>query len=216
MASAASTSIRRVKPAELARELGVSRQAIQDLIGRGILSKDGDGLIDAEMAKIALANRVRPSGKTAAAVMSPPPPPAGLPAPVPPPAEHQVDPAAATSYHVARTLRESEEARMAKIKRLQLEGSLTEVEPAVQATFTAFRQLRDACMPVGRRIAAKAATMTDAREIQLMVDEALREAFRTFADRTLKSLSGQLAGAPVPIPADLADNTGPSPEKAAP
>ena len=51
MASAASTSIRRVKPAELARELGVSRQAVHDLIARNILSKDADGKIDAEMAK---------------------------------------------------------------------------------------------------------------------------------------------------------------------
>lgn len=216
MASAASTSIRRVKPAELARELGVSRQAIQDLIGRGILSKDGDGLIDAEMAKIALANRVRPSGKTAAAILAPAPPPVGLPAPVPPPAEHQVDAANATSFHVARTLRESEEARMAKIKRLQLEASLIEKDAAVQAVFTAFRTLRDSAMPLGRRVAAKVATMTDAREIQLLIDEQVREVLRTFSERTLATLAGQLAGTPTPTPADLATNTGPSPEKATP
>ena len=73
MASAAST-VRRVKPAELARELGVSRQAIADLIRRGVLSQDADGLLDHELARVALANRVRPSSKTAKALTSAPPP----------------------------------------------------------------------------------------------------------------------------------------------
>jgi predicted DNA-binding transcriptional regulator AlpA len=67
MESAPSTA-HRVKPAELARMLGVSRQAIHDLIKRKVISRDGDGLIAAEMARIAIANRVRPSGKTAAAI----------------------------------------------------------------------------------------------------------------------------------------------------
>jgi len=187
MASAASTSIRRVKPAELARELGVSRQAVHDLIARNILSKDADGKIDAEMAKIALANRVRPSGKTAQALASPPPP-AGMPAPAPPPPDSEPDAASATSFHVARTLREGEEARMAKIKRMQLERTLTEAAPAASATFTAFRGLRDACMPIGRRVAARVATMTDPREIQLLIDEEMRIAFRGFHDRTLANL----------------------------
>jgi biotin operon repressor len=213
MASAASTSIRRVKPAELARELGVSRQAVHDLIERGILQKGEDGTIDVDMAKVAIANRVRPGGKTAAAVLGPAPPPVGLPAPVPPPAEHQVDPAAATSFHVARTLRESEEARMAKIKRLQLEGSLIEREPAVTAVFTAFRTLRDSAMPLGRRVAPRVAAMTDTREIQLLIDEEVRNVLRTFADRTLASLTTTLTGE---ASAMLADLTGDAPEKAAP
>lgn len=213
MASAASTSIRRAKPAELARELGVSRQAVHDLIDRGILQKGEDGTIDVEMAKIAIANRVRPSGKTAAAVLGPAPAPASLPAPVPAPAEHQIDPAAATSFHVARTLRETEEARMAKLKRQQLEGSLIERDPAVTAVFTAFRTLRDSAMPLGRRVAARVATMTDSREIQLLIDEEVRTVLRTFADRTLASLATTLTGAPVQVPEDL--TAGPA-EKAAP
>jgi hypothetical protein len=210
MASAASTSIRRAKPAELARELGVSRQAVHDLIERGILQKGEDGTIDVEMAKVAIANRVRPSGKTAAAVLGPAPPPMGMPAPVPPPAEHQVDPAAATSFHVARTLRESEEARMAKLKRQQLEGSLIELEPAKTAVFTAFRTLRDSAMPLGRRVAPRLASMTDSRAIQLLIDEEMRSVLKTFAERTLASLANTLTGQPTPLPPDL---TGDMPEK---
>ena len=200
MASSPSTSIRRVRQAELARELGVSRQAIADLVKRGIISTDADGMIDAELAKIALQQRVRPSGKTAQAMTPAPPPP--LPAPVPPPAEKDVDPASATSFHVARTLREAEEARMARMKRQQMEGSLIEREPAVTAVFTAYRQLRDTAMPVGRRVATRVATMTDAREIQLLIEAELRSVFATFAERTLANLTTAMTGAAVPIPAD--------------
>lgn len=202
-------SIRRIKPAELARELGVSRQAIQDLIGRNIISKDAEGLIDADMAKVAIANRVRPSGKAAAAVLAPAPPPAGIQPPVAPPAEQHIDPAAATSFHVARTLREAEEATMARMKRMQMEAKLIESEPAVQATYTAFRTLRDTAMPMGRRVAAKVAAMTDPREIQLLIEAELREVFQRFAEHTLQTLAGKLAT----NPAAMADTAPQAAEK---
>lgn len=202
MASSQST-VHRVKPAELARTLGVSRQAIHDLIERGVISKDAEGLIDAEMARIAIANRVRPSGKTAAALTAPPPP-AGIAAPVPPPADQHADAAGATSFHVARTLRESEEARMAKMRRLQLEGTLIEKDPAVTAVFTHFRQLRDSLFPIGRRLAARVTAMTP-REAQLAYEEELREALRLWSERNLAMLTGTLnqpTGQAVPLPAD--------------
>lgn len=201
MASSPSTSIRRVRQAELARELGVSRQAIGDLVKRGIISADADGLIDVELAKVAIAQRVRPSGKTSEAI-APAPPPLGLPAPVAPPAEKEVDPAHATSFHVARTLREAEEAKMARMKRQQMEGSLIEKDPAITAVFTAFRLLRDTAMPLGRRVAAKVATMSDPREIQLLIDAEVRQVFATFSERTLANLTTAMTGAAVPVPAD--------------
>lgn len=214
MASGPSTSIRRVRPAELARELGVSRQAIHDLIERKIIAKDDEGLIDAELAKVALQQRVRPSGKTAAALAAPPAPPPNLPAPVPPPPDGEANPAAATSYHVARTLREAEEAKMARMRRMKEEGSLIERDPAVAAVFTAFRQLRDSMMQVGRTVAAQVATMTDRREIQLLIDEAQRQCLNEFRDKTLAAAAAAVnGGTPAPPPQDLADTT---PEKGTP
>lgn len=53
---------RRITPAELARELNVSRQAIHDLQRRGKLGRDADGLIDLELARVALLNRLHPRG----------------------------------------------------------------------------------------------------------------------------------------------------------
>ncbi|MFM2053605.1 MAG: hypothetical protein RL456_1642 [Pseudomonadota bacterium] len=205
MESAPST-VHRVKPVELARMLGVSRQGIHDLVKRNVISTDADGLIDVEMARIAITSRVHPKGKTAAAITNPPPPP-GIPAPVPQPADPHADAASATSFHVARTLRESEEARMAKMKRMQLEGSLIDKGPAVTATFTAFRQLRDSLVPIGRRLASRVTSMTP-REAQLAYEEELRQALQLWADRTLASLTGTLnqpTGAPVPMPAETTE-----------
>lgn len=202
MASSPSTSIRRLSQAELARELGVSRQAIGKHVAAGTIPMDAAGKIDVDLARRALADRVRPSGKTAAAVqgVAPAAAPASA-APAPAAAAPASDDLAPTSYHVARTLRESEEARMAKLKRLELESKLIEKEPATQAVFTAFRTLRDGAMPLGRRLSAKLATMTDPLEIQLLIDEAMREVLRNFHDRTLASLSTRMGNATPPVQA---------------
>lgn len=167
MASSPSTAIQRLTESGLARQLDVSRQAVHDLVKRGILSKDKDGLIDAEMAKIALANRVRPSSKTAAALAAPPPS-ATAQAPTPSAAATDGTDNAATSYHVAKTLRETAEARMAQIKLAQLKGQLLPLEKAQKAAFEIGRQVRDALNAATRRIApelATAATVTDCEEI---------------------------------------------------
>jgi hypothetical protein len=120
--------------------------------------------------------------------------PAPAPEPVRAPApEFRPAQSGGISYQEARTLRESEEARIAQIKRQQLEGSLTAAKPAAAAAFEAFRSLRDTCMPLGRRVAARVAAMTDAREIQLLIDEEMRTVLRTFSERTLSSLAGKIA-----------------------
>ena len=167
MASSPSTAIQRLTESGLARQLDVSRQAVHDLVKRGILSKDKDGLIDAEMAKIALANRVRPPPKPAAALTAPAPN-ATTQAPAATAAATDGTDTAATSYHVAKTLRETAEARMAQIKLAQLKGQLLPLEKAQKAAFEIGRQVRDALNAATRRIApelATAATVTDCEEI---------------------------------------------------
>ena len=76
MASDPSTNTPKLTESGLARLLGVSRQAVHDLVKRGIISKDAAGLIDVAQAQAALANSVHPSSKTAAALQSTAPPPA--------------------------------------------------------------------------------------------------------------------------------------------
>lgn len=106
----------RVRQAELARRLGVSRQAVGDLVARGILAVGEDGLIDEAEARAAIAANVHPTGKTAAA----------LPKDTPPPPPEQPTPPAETSisYHDAKTLREYTEAQRAALKLRQEMGDL--------------------------------------------------------------------------------------------
>lgn len=105
--------IDRLKPAELARELGVSRQAIHDLQERGILPRSEDGLIALAEAHAAIANNIHPGGKTAARL------PADVPAPQQP--EQKID------FQTARTLREFTEAKRAVIKLRIEQGDLAPI-----------------------------------------------------------------------------------------
>ena len=193
-----------VTQAQLARMLGVKRQAIHDLIKRGILHPNTRGLLNIHQARRAIANNVRPDSATSKALMAPPPPPPAAPATAPAPM--QATPDAAVNFHVYKTMREGEEARIAKIKRQQLEGTLTEADPAAKAVFDAFRGLRDSMMPLGRRVSAQVANMTDPREIQLLIDEGQRECLRTFHDRTLAALAARISPTTV-LPTDTGEES---------
>ena len=175
----------RASQAELARLLGVTRQAIGNHVSSGVLLPDADGRMDIEQARVALANQVRLSGKSNAAnaVQTPAPnpePPAVVPG---------------MSYHIAKTLREATEASIAQVKLRRMQAELIEREPAEQAAFTAFRGLRDTIKHQPRRLAGQLATMTDAREIELFLDRALAEVLTTFATKTLPQFTRRLSQA---------------------
>lgn len=172
--------------AQLARELGVRSQAIYDLIKRGRIERDADGLIDFEKAKATIAARVRAFGKTAAAVVASAPTP-GLAGPST--ASKDI-----LAYQAARAMREQEEALRARTNRLKDERRLIDRDATLGAVFTAFRTLRDQVMPVGRRLAARLATMTDARDIQQAIDAELRLVLQQFAEKTLTTAAGRIAG----------------------
>src|SRR5574337_132456 len=140
---------RRVTQAELARELGVTRQAINDLIRREILVLGEDKLLDADQARTVILERVRPSGKTAEASA-----PTMLPSVDPEPID---EPDAAASYYMAKAQREAAEAGISQLKLRQMSGDLIDREAAVQAAFTAFRTLRDALTHLPRRLAGQLA-----------------------------------------------------------
>jgi len=107
----------RVRQAELARQLAVKRQAINDLVTRGILQVGDDGLIDVIEARAAIAANVHPGGKTAVAVHS-------ESTTSPPPASTEDPKPKIMDYHGARTLREYTEAQRAALKLRQEIGEL--------------------------------------------------------------------------------------------
>lgn len=184
------TAARRIKGAELGRELGVRPQAIYQLIKAGKINRDPDGLIDVAKAKAAIAKSVRAFGKTSAAVAAgaQEPTTAGLAGPATTTTKDVL------TYQSARASREHEEAQTARIKRMQLERRLIDRDGTITTVFTAFRTLRDQTMPLGRRVAARVATMTDARDIQDLIDGELRLIFQQFAEKTLSTATGRIAG----------------------
>lgn len=155
MTSAALINAHRVRQAELARLLGVSRQAIGELVKRGVFERSTDGLIDVDMARHALTNRVRPSAKTAAAldVAAAPAKQAAAAA-----VENET---ATTSYHVAKTLREVAEARLAQLKLAELKGELVRAADVKSAWAKRAAGLREALLQMPARLAAVLAAETD-------------------------------------------------------
>jgi len=157
----------------MARELGVSRQAVHELVKRGILSKDGNGLIDVEMAKVALLNRVHPWSKTSAALSQQPDPP-----PAPPTNSETKDTADTeiTSYHVAKTLREAAEAQIARLKLAEMQGEVIQAS-AVRATWAArIASTRDALLQIPSRLAPVLAAETNLATVTQLMEDELRQA----------------------------------------
>lgn len=169
------TASQKLTESGLARELGVSRQAVHDLVKRGILSKDADGKIDLDTAKRELMNKVRPSGKTAANLQPDPTPTATTPDPqtAPQPAPAEATPPDAegteiTSYHIAKTLREAAEAQIARHKLGLLRGEIIPREQAERAAMLLGRQVRDALQSSRRRLSpylASAASVSECEEL---------------------------------------------------
>ncbi len=170
MASAALTAPRRVRKAQLARELGVSRQAISNLVKRGVLSEDKDGLVDVELARHAIASRVSPDSKTSQA-LSVVPAPAGQPvAPQALAAGQPVEELAITSYHVAKTLNESAQAKMNHLKLREMQGELIRVDAVRTAVAGAMSMARESLMQIPTRLAAILAGESDASAIHRMLE----------------------------------------------
>lgn len=185
--STATPSPQRATQAELARSLNVSRQAVNDLVRRGILRLDDDGMLDLETARAALLDHVRPSGKTTAALAAQGLMPSATEAT--PPAAPTDDDGLPTSYHVARTLRESEEAHMARLKRRTMEQELIRVD-AVEAVWgAALASVREHLLQLRARLAPLLAAETDVFAIEQMLDAEHAQALATLA--AVDAMAGQ-------------------------
>ena len=168
MASAAAAEPQRLKQAALARTLGVSRQAIGELIKRQIIPIAPDGLVDVEMARMAIASRVRPSGKTAAASGAATTTPAQTTPAAPPTAD------AVMSYHVAKTLREAAEAKIAQLKLAEIQGRLVRADDVRASLARRAAAFREGLLQIPSRLSAQLAAETDQAKVHTMLDNELR------------------------------------------
>lgn len=196
MASAASIAPQKARKAELARMLSVSRQAVGDLVKRGILSEDKEGLIDVELARVALANRVRPSSKTAQALAqgagtglaSPAAAPAGAGQQ---PSAGMTDEQAIGSYHVAKTLNETAQARMNQLRLQEMRGELIRVDAVTKSVSNAMAMARESLLQIPTRLASVISSESDPAVIHRLLDSEIRNALTDLAqglNRTAEDL----------------------------
>jgi hypothetical protein len=194
MPKAATTPVRLLTPTEFAAEVGVSKQAVNDLLRRNVIVRNEVGLIDVELAKLALQHRLRPGSKIAAALASTA---SGAQPAAQEPAQAATAPPAGTtdtSFNAARTEREWEEAAISKLRRQQMEGAVIERESATRTVFTLARGLRDSLTPIGRRLAAKAAALTEPHAIDQLYTAELRVALDAFCAKALPQAAAEMAG----------------------
>jgi transcriptional regulator with XRE-family HTH domain len=86
----------------------------------------------------------------------------------------------ATGYGDHRARREKAEADRAEILAMREHERTLLREPAERAVFDAFRGLRDAAFQAMRDAAPTVRDLTEPREIQLALEDALRQAFLSF------------------------------------
>lgn len=186
MASAASTATAPVRPAELARRLGVSRQAVSDLVRRGILTPDANGRIDEAAARAAILSSVHPTSKTVQAAQASAPAPidpvAAAPAPAVAPAAAPQPEAAATNYHVAKTMREAAEAHIARLKLAEMRGELIRTDAVRAVMSNIFATTREAVLQMPARLAPLLAAESDPAAVQNLLHAELHAALESLAN----------------------------------
>ena len=161
---------KRVTQSELARRVGVSRQAIHDLINRGLLQKGDDGLIDFEQAKRDIDNNLKKvDAKTLNNIIGNPPPSSLFDKPEQP-----------NEYNAARLRDIEATAGMKELKLKEKEGSLIDKEGYERAAHTTARTLRDALINnLPARISQELAALTDPWQIECFLREQMRLELKT-------------------------------------
>lgn len=176
----------RLTQSGLARLLGVKRQAVHDLVKRGIVPMGDDGMIDVAAATAAMAKTLRADSKTVASIMAAPkdtePDTA---APIPAPQQQDPDPNDATSYHVARTLREAAEARMAQLRLRVMAGDLVEAARVRRAITTLAATARAGFERIPDKLAERLAILSAANECHALLSAEIDQVLGDLADGAL-------------------------------
>ena len=183
MTSSATTG--QISQAEYARLRGVSRQAVNALVARGVLPLI-NGKVDIAVADMKLAEHLNPAKSKILAgekmIAS-----AAVPAMMKPEVETSAAPKY-QSYQVAKTVRENLAAQREEIELRKAQGELIEREMVTRALTTAAVMVRDAVLGVPRRVSAELATFTSGREIEERLDRELRNALEMFVRQALTQI----------------------------
>lgn len=134
---------------------------------------DGDGKINIEDARI-LAATMHPSAKTASAK-------AIQPQPAQQPDDGADDKMPQLSYHVVKTLREAEEARMARLKREEMEGQLIRLEAVRSAAANTLAATREALLQLPARLSTVLAAEGSPARVHDLLQQEIHQALAQLA-----------------------------------
>ena len=169
---------------QIGEALGISKQAVGALVAKGmpVTSVDDarrwrEANLDVSRTKAA---RVVVDPSQASAAPSASASVLDSPDQIRVPDDAEPAPADTHEYRQARTEREQIRRDRERLELEQLQGRLLDVEEARRLAFTAFRQLRDGVLNVPARVAPQVASMTDALQIEQLIDQQLTEAFGRF------------------------------------
>ena len=141
---------------ELARALGLSKQAISKLKGQGM-----------PVDSVEAAQAWREAHQS---------PARRKPGPNDPPKAQPPDAAVAEDFQAARTRREIAEANLSEMKEAELRGELIRVDAIRAAWAGRIASTRDALMQLPSRLAPVLAAESDAWKVGAIMEEAIRHA----------------------------------------
>jgi hypothetical protein len=184
-----------ITQAEYARRRGCAKSAVAKAVKEGRITLIGK-LIDPKVADIQWQENTRaradsaPAGRDGAAGQVQAPLVAGQDAAGD--GQHQVG-AEPEDYSVYRRRREKAEAEMAEQNAAKAAGRLVDRDSADRAAFDAFRELRDRCFAETRSAARLVIGMTEVREVEQALEDAMRKAFGDFETSMRRRLAAMAA-----------------------
>ena len=159
---------------EIARLLGVSRQAVNQHVKSGRLSVDESGKIDIDDARL-LTETMPPSAKTAAAFN------AQKKSSDQTGGEEKKSESPQFSYHVVKTMREAEEARIAKLKREEMEGALIRLEAVRSVAANTLAATREALLQLPARLSTVLAAEGSPARVHDLLQQEIHQALAQLA-----------------------------------
>lgn len=178
-----------------ARRRGCNEKAVRKAIDGGritAIERDGKRLIDPEVADIQWERNTRPRVRPGDAAGAAPAPDAvatpadaadAAPTEPPAPVQPQLD-----DYQVNRRRIAAAEAEEAELRAARAAGRALDRDRAESAAFDSFRELRDAVFASMKSAARKVIGLTEVREVELALDDEVRQAFAGWEDRMRKRL----------------------------
>lgn len=161
-----------ITQAEYARHRGVAKSAVARAVAEKRITLI-NGMIDPEVADVQWAKNTRARASQRVGEKR----------------GDAADKPAAGGYGDHRARREAAEADRAEILALREHERTLLREPAERAIFDAFRGLRDAGFQAMRDVAPTVRDLTEVREIQLALEDALRQAFLSFEANATKRMA---------------------------